>query len=427
MSPGNPLQDRRERPDLAPEDALRIILDGCSPLPTSDCSLAAGVGRVLAAPIISTVALPPFDNAAMDGFALGGTAAPLAAGAEIPLEGRQAAGDGPSCAQGGAWEIMTGARLPDGLDRVVPFERAELLEEPPRIRLLADVTARQNVRGAGSDVRPGETVLEAATVLAPRHLMLLAALGFARMPVIERPRVAILCTGKELIDDSSRTLATGQIRDANGPFLAACIPLAGAEMAYAQTVTDDSEAFCTALQRAQDARAHVVVSTGAVSMGRYDFVPETLERFGACIAFHKIAIRPGKPLLFARLPEGALFFGLPGNPMAAAVGWRFFVEPALRAMLRLPLERPRRLPLHAAFRKEAPLRFHLKSRVRPDAEDRVAVHILSGQESYRIRSIAQADAWTVIAAETDFLPAGAMVDVYGMSHLETSTAWGNAV
>ncbi len=407
---------------LAPDDALRTILDACLPLPASDCPLAASVGRVLAAPVISRVSLPPFDNAAMDGFALGGPTTLFAAGAEIPIEGRQAAGDGPSRAQRGAWEIMTGARLPDGLDRVVPIERTELLDMPPRVRLLAGVAAGENVRSAGSDVHPGETVLDAATVLAPRHLMVLAALGIARIPVVDPPRVAVLCTGRELIDDPAQTLAPGQIRNANGPFLAACIAPAGAELASAQTVTDDPEAFSAALRGAQESGAQIVVSTGAVSMGRYDFVPGTLERIGARIAFHKIAIRPGKPLLFARLRDGALFFGLPGNPMAVAVGWRFFVEPALRAMLGLPRERPRRLPLHATFRKKAPLRFHLKSRVRPDGGGRLAVDILPGQESYRIRSLAQADAWTVVPAEVDCSPAGTLVDVYGMSHLEDSIA-----
>lgn len=411
---------------LAPDDALRTILDACRALPASGCPLAAGIGRVLAEPMVSTAALPPFDNAAMDGFALGGTAAVLAAGAEISIEGRQAAGDGPSRAQSGAWEIMTGARLPDGLDRVVPVEQTERMEEPPRVRLLAGVAVGDNVRRAGSDVHPGETVLDAATVLSPRHLMVLAALGVARIPVVDRPRIAVLCTGRELVDDPGQTLAPGQIRNANGPFVVASIPLAGAELAHAQTVTDDSEAFCAALQRAQESGAHIVVSTGAVSMGRYDFVPGTLERLGAGIVFHKIAIRPGKPLLFALLRDGTLFFGLPGNPMAVAVGWRFFVEPALRAMSGLPRERPWRLPLHAAFRKKAPLRFHLKSRVGRDAEGRLAVDILPGQESYRIGSLARADAWAVIPAETDFSPPGTLVDVYGMSHLENPIAWGNA-
>lgn len=416
---------------LAPDDALHAIREACRPEPSEDCLLAASIGRVLAAPIISAAALPAFDNAAMDGYGLGVGDAVLPAGMAFPVVGRQAAGDGPpgvwSGPQRGAWEIMTGARLPDGVDRVVPVEQTEREEEvpaaPPRIRLLADVHPGQNVRRAGSDVHCGETVIDAGTVLAPRHGMLLAALGTARVAVAMRPRVAVICTGRELVDDPSLALMPGQIRNANGPFLAASIPLAGAGLAHRETVTDDPEAFRASLRRAQEAGAQIVVSTGAVSMGRYDFVPETLVRLGARIAFHKVAIRPGKPLLFARLSDGTPFFGLPGNPMAVAVGWRFFVEAAIRATLGLPPERPWRLPLRVAFRKKAPLRFHLKSRVETDAQGRLAVEVLSGQESYRIGAFAQANAWTVIPADVDVLPAGAMVDVVGLGHLEHSIAW----
>jgi len=314
---------------------------------------------------------------------------------------------------------MTGARLPDGLDRVIPVELTERLDAPPRVRLLAEVEAGQNVRSAGSDVPAGATVLAAGTPLAPQHLMLLAALGIASVAVAERPRVAVLCTGRELVDDPAATLASGQIRNSNGPFLAERLPRAGAEPAHVETVGDEVEAFLAAFARARDAGARVVISTGAVSMGRYDFVPQALERLGAETVFHKVAIRPGKPLLFARLPDGTLFFGLPGNPIAVAVGLRFFVEPALRVMLGLPRETPWRAPLAADYAKKPRLRFHLKARVVLDAQGQLSVRILEGQESYRIRPLAEANAWAVVPVEATELSAGTLVDVYGLGHLES--------
>jgi len=401
---------------LAYEDALRIILAASARLPAQACATAACLGRVLAAPLISKVDLPPFDNSAMDGFALHGDAV-VAAGTELEVEGEQAAGDGIASARHGAWEIMTGARLPDGLDRVIPVEQTERVSSS-RIRLLADVTPAQNIRHAGSDVRHGETVLAAGTTLAPQHLMLLAALGIGEVSVTERPRVAVLCTGRELVDDPAQALAPGQIRNSNGPFLAARLPLAGAEVVRVETVGDDAAAFEAALRRALDAGAKVIISSGAVSMGRYDFVPQALEHIGAETLFHKVAIRPGKPLLCARLPGDALLFGLPGNPIAVAVGLRFFVEPALRVMLGLPQETPRRMPLFNAYSKKPRLRFHLKSRLRIDAEGRLAIEVLGGQESYRIQPLADANAWAVVPAEVDALAAGSLVDVYGPGHLE---------
>ncbi|GAB2561014.1 molybdopterin molybdotransferase MoeA [Dyella jejuensis] len=402
---------------LAYDAALRIVLEHSSALPTQACPLAACLDRVLAAPIVSEAALPPFDNSAMDGFALRGDAT-VPAGTELAIEGEQAAGDGIACARDGAWEIMTGARIPDGLDRVIPVEQVERSATGARIKLLADVGPGQNVRSAGSDVAHGETVLAAGTLLRAQQLALLAALGVAEVPVAARPRVAVVCTGRELVDDPAQALSPGQIRNSNGPFLAARLPLAGADVVHQETVGDDAAAFAAALRRGLDAGANVIVTSGAVSMGRYDFVPQALERRGARTLFHKVAIRPGKPLLFARLPGNVLLFGLPGNPIAVAVGLRFFVEPALRVMLGMPRERPCRVPLLRAYEKKPRLRFFLKSRLHIDAQGRLAVEVLDGQESYRIRPLAHANAWAAIPADVDALPAGAMVDVHGPGHLE---------
>jgi len=411
---------------LDPAEAERLILDACAPLPAQKVFVTAAMGRVLAAPVSAPGALPPFDNSAMDGYALGGGAEALAAGSEWPIEGEQAAGDGATRARRGAWEIMTGARLPNGLDRVIPVEQTERLEAPPRVRLLAGVAVGENVRTAGSDVPAGAPVLATGTVLAPQHLMLLAALGVDRVSVIERPRVAVLCTGRELVDDPTRPLESGQIRNSNGPFLAERVPRAGAELVHIETVGDEVDAFLAALARARAAGARVVVSTGAVSMGRYDFVPQALERLGAEAIFQKVAIRPGKPLLFARLPDGTLFFGLPGNPIAVAVGLRFFVEPALRAMLGLPREVPWRVPLAGDYAKKPRLRFHLKAGVTLDAQGSLVARVLAGQESYRIRPLAEANAWVVVPLDATEVPAGTLVEVRGLGHLESPLIGGSA-
>jgi molybdopterin molybdotransferase len=394
-------------------------------LQAQEVPVSGAMGRVLAASVQAPGPLPPFDNSAMDGYALGGGIHSLVAGSEWPIEGEQAAGDGVTQARRGAWEIMTGARLPDGLDRVIPVEQTERLEAPPRVRLLADVAVGENVRTAGSDVPAGAAVAVAGSVLAPQHLMLLTALGVDRVTVIQRPRVAVLCTGRELVDDPAVALAPGQIRNSNGPFLSARVPRAGAELVHSETVGDEVDAFLAAFARARAAGARVVVSTGAVSMGRYDFVPQALERLGAEAIFHKLAIRPGKPLLFARLPDGTLFFGLPGNPIAVAVGLRFFVEPALRVMLGLPRELPWRLPLAADYAKKPRLRFHLKARVTLDAQGRLAVRVLTGQESYRIGPLAEANAWAVVPVEATDVPAGTFVEVCGLGHLESPAIGGS--
>lgn len=220
---------------LCYEDALRVVIDACTPLPNEQCRLDHGLGRVLAEPISSPADLPPFDNSAMDGFALIGGSEAVTAGAELDVHGEQAAGDGINRGGDGACEIMTGARVPDGFDRVIAVERTETLAtredgRPRRIRLTEAVEAGSNLRRRGSDIARGDAVLEAGLVVEPKHLMLLAALGISTLPVVAKARAAVISTGRELVTDPQQELAPGQIRNSNGPFLAARLRAAGAEV-----------------------------------------------------------------------------------------------------------------------------------------------------------------------------------------------------
>jgi molybdopterin molybdotransferase len=151
-------------------------------------------------------------------------------------------------------------------------------------------------------------------------------------------------------------------------------------------------------------------------MGRYDFIPDTLRARGAQILFHKVAIRPGKPLLFAQLPQGTLYFGLPGNPVSAAVGQRFFVEPVLRRLLGLAPEARLQLPLQADVRVPPGLRFHARARVELDARGQLSVRVLTGQESFRLMSTLRANAWAVLDGEGDTVAAGTPVTIVGWGH-----------
>lgn len=404
-------------------EALAIILARSQRLASRRCPSLQALGQILAQAVVSPADLPPFDNTAMDGFALCAGAAGLPAGSEYAVMGAQAAGDVLVHADGGAWEIMTGARMPLGMDAVVPVEQVEVTRRdgsgrPLNISVGVDVAAGQHVRRSGEDVPRDAEVMAPGDLLQAQHLALLAAMGIAEVAVVRRPRVALICTGHELVDDPAQALQSGQIRNSNGPFLAARVAAAGAEVVYQQTVGDEPAAFVQALQQALQAGAEVVLSTGAVSMGRHDFVTETLRELGAEIHFHKVQIRPGKPLLFASLPDGVLCFGLPGNPVSSAVGLRFFVEPALRRMNGLPLERPLRLPLRERFDKRVPLRCFLKGKVALAGNGQLYATVLAGQESFRLRPLLDANAWVVVGEDADTCDAGSLVDVYGLGHLQ---------
>ena len=210
----------------------------------------------------------------------------------------------------------------------------------------------------------------------------------------------------------------GQIRNSNGPFLLARLSAAGAVVVHYETVSDEPEVFVAALKKALTFAPDIVISTGAVSMGRYDFIPDALLRENAEILFHKVAIRPGKPLLFARLAGGQLYFGLPGNPVSSAVGLRFFVEAALRTLLGLAPERSIKVPIKSTMKKKAGFRFHQKAKLEVGTNGRLRVSVLSGQESFRIRPLLYANAWVVLPEHAEQIAADSLVDVFGLGHQE---------
>jgi len=412
-------------------EALQRMLARAWLMPTETVPVAASAGRVLASDVTSPQCLPPFDNAAMDGFALCCAGRTLAAGTELEVQGWQAAGDPAQEGAQGAWEIMTGAHMPSGLDSVVPVEHVHVVDEaqgrPRRILLLQEVKPGQHVRLQGQDVCTGQTLVSAGTTLALNARTLLYAVGVSQVEVRQRPRVAVISTGRELVDDAARLLASGQIRDSNRPYLVGRLEAAGAQVVWEGIVGDDAAAFDTALESALAAGAQVVASTGAVSQGRYDFIPAALQARGATLVFHKVAIRPGKPLLFAQLSEGALYFGLPGNPVSAAVGQRFFIEPVVRQLLGLAPETQVQLPLQADVRKPPGWRFHARARVELDAGGRVSARVLADQESFRLMSMLQANAWVVLDGDKDIARAGTPVQVLGWGHRDAVRLAGQEV
>ncbi|MCF8826543.1 molybdopterin molybdotransferase MoeA [Xanthomonas campestris] len=403
-------------------EALAIVQQQVAPLASEWVSSTEAEGRILAQHVSSPDALPPFDNSAMDGVALATAGNGARAGSDHVIAGTVAAGDVPATADGAAWEIMTGAALPAGADAVVPIEQLEILaqhaERPSLIRLRADVRAGQHIRRRGEDVAVHDRVIEAGTLLRGAHAMVLAALGCARVPVMRQPRVALIATGRELVTDPEQPLLPGQIRDGTSHYLLSQLRAAGARVVWQAQVGDDALAFDAALAQARQAGADVILSTGAVSRGRYDFVPDALARHNAQCLFHKVAVRPGKPVLLARLPDGVLYVGLPGNPMASAAGLRFFVEPALRGLLGMPHEHGLPVALHAPLPARPVWRQHLRAQLTCSATGMLSVQVLPQQESFRVAPLLQANVWAVVEPQPDGAAPSTVAQVYGLGHLQ---------
>ncbi|WP_426565781.1 gephyrin-like molybdotransferase Glp [Angustibacter sp. McL0619] len=315
------------------EDHLARCLDGVQALDPIDLALLEAQDCVLTEDVVSPLDLPGFDNSAMDGYAV--TVADVSGASattpvELPVVGDIAAGSTrlQQLPSGQTMRIMTGAPVPAGAQAVVPVEDSD--GGVHTVRLTAAAENGQHVRVAGSDVRCGDVVLTAGTLLGPAQLALLAAVGRARVRVHAQPRVVVLSTGSELVDPGVAP-AFGQVVDSNGVMLTAAAIDAGARPYRVGVVRDEAGAFLQTLTD-QLVRADLVVTTGGVSAGAYDTVKEVLRGLGT-VWFGKVAMQPGMPQGFGTVgPDGTPIFTLPGNPASAYVSFEMFVRPAIRKM-----------------------------------------------------------------------------------------------
>jgi molybdenum cofactor synthesis domain-containing protein len=311
------------------EDAQAFVLESCPPLGAVEADREQVLGLVLAAPVVATEVVPPFDNTAVDGYAVRAedvSTVPV----ELRVIGELAAGVAPkvTVGPGEAVRIMTGAPIPDGADAVVMVEDSERIGDDA-VRLTRSVPAGAAVRVAGDDVRIGDELFTAGTTITPAVAAVLASVNAARVQVFRQARVAVLSTGDELIDDGS-PLAIGQIRESNKTMLAALLEDAGCDVVDLGVVRDD-EAELERVLRSAAADVDAIVSSGGVSMGDYDVVKAVLGRI-AEMTWMQIAIKPAKPFAFGRL-DGTPIFGLPGNPVSSLVSFELLARPALRRMM----------------------------------------------------------------------------------------------
>ena len=394
---------------LSYQEALSLIAREAKLQSTHTIDFRQSCGYIAAQDIDSPICIPPFDNSAMDGFALS-SAWTHCATPEHPLTFQVgnclAAGDVTSdYADDMATEIMTGAKMPFHCDAVVPIEQVECITGPNdktiAIRLKRTLAPNENVRLRGEDFTVGQSIIQKGTRLHAGHLAAMAATGVHQISVHHMPRVDVITTGKELSDKYHAPLADGEIYDSNTPYLLSHLQSAGIEVVHVNNIGDSPGLFVETLNGLT--RASIVISSGAVSKGRWDFIPEILKKQGARIIFHGVAIKPGKPILFAVLPDGRYYFGLPGNPVAVAVGLRFFVQPLIRHLLGMPEEKRHCHKLAKSFEKKGVLRHFLKAHLQSDDQGLTRVRILHGQESFKISPLLEMNCWAIVGEETNTL------------------------
>ncbi|HZX39772.1 MAG TPA: gephyrin-like molybdotransferase Glp [Streptomyces sp.] len=421
------------------DDHLEDILGAIRPLDPIELQLPDALGCVLVEDVTAPVALPPFDNSSMDGYAVRTTDVAGASEkfpAVLTVIGDVAAGGGglPTVGPGQAARIMTGAPLPPGAEAVVPVEWTDggtgggaattmrpAGESPEgasgEVRVHRPAEARAHVRASGSDVQAGDLALEAGTVLGPPQIGLLAAIGRGSVRVRPRPRVVVLSTGSELVQPGEE-LGEGQIYDSNSFALCAAARDAGAISYRVGAVTDDAEVLRATIED-QLIRADLLVTTGGVSVGAYDVVKEALASVGDAdvpgsgIDFRKLAMQPGKPQGFGSIgPEHTPLLALPGNPVSSYVSFELFVRPAIRALMGLKdIHRPK---VRAVLKADKPVpspagkRQFLRGTYDPESG---TVSPVGGSGSHLIAALAHADCLIVVPERDTSAEPGAEVEV----------------
>ncbi|MBT2542604.1 molybdopterin molybdotransferase MoeA [Streptomyces sp. ISL-44] len=425
------------------DEHLADILATVRPLEPIELQLLDAQGCVLVEDVTVPVALPPFDNSSMDGYAVR-TADVQGASEEFPavltVIGDVAAGSGelPTVGPGEAARIMTGAPLPPGAEAVVPVEwtdggtgggaasgmtPASAAPEGAggEVRVHRAAEARAHVRARGSDVQAGDLALAAGTVLGPPQIALLAAIGRGTVRVRPRPRVVVLSTGSELVQPGE-ALTSGTIYDSNSFALAAAARDAGAIAYRVGAVADDADTLRSTIED-QLIRADLLVTTGGVSVGAYDVVKEALTSVasgdediaGGGIDFRKLAMQPGKPQGFGTIgPDHTPLLALPGNPVSSYVSFELFVRPAIRALMGLPESEVGRPSVRAVLKADEALgspagrRQFLRGKY--DAESGT-VSPVGGSGSHLIAALAHADSLMVVPEEVTSVEPGSELEV----------------
>ena len=402
----------RRYPMLNVEDVQERILAGIlAKEPETTPILDAG-GRVLAEDITADMSVPPWDNSAMDGFAV--QAADIEkAGLSSPVTLRVIAdlpaGTAPDRAVGSgeAIRIMTGAPVPPGADTIVRFE--DTRSDGDSVEILEAISMGKNVRRAGEDVQQGELVLRAGMLLRPQEIGMLAVAGRQSVEVIQRPTVALLATGDEVVD-AGEPVPPGKIRNINSYTNAAQVRQHGGIPMMLGIVPDDAERIRGTIRRAIADGADILVTSGGVSVGDYDFVKQILAEEGE-VEFWWINMKPGKPMAFGRI-GGIPFFGLPGNPVSAMISFELFVRPAIGKMQGReprPTRSVRARLLDPIPRKDN-RRHYLRVRLAA-VEDGWEASLTGSQGSGILSSLVEADGLAVIPESKSSLEAGTEVEV----------------
>jgi molybdopterin molybdotransferase len=379
------------------------------------------LNRIISSNVYSSINYPTSDNAAFDGYAINSKDTNLIkknSQKKFKIIGLIAAGSKPlkkKIKKFDAIEIMTGGIIPKGFDTIIPIEQINFYPSKNNKKyILIDKKIKKNnhVRFAGSDFKKGEIILKKNTKIQPNHILALKTLGIKKIKVKKKINILFFSTGNEITNKDD--IPNWKVRNSNSHYIKNLNNSFLFNFENGGILKDNHQSiFKSKIKKMLNNKTDIIITSGAVSAGKYDYIPSVVKTFKLSVYFKSVAIRPGKPILFAKIKsKQKAIFGLPGNPMSSAACFRFFVIPYLANILGLSTERPIRGILKNSFIKKKKFTRFAKSKLSTTKDGKIEIEILKGQESFRVKSFVKSNIWALLPSGKSKFKKGDIVDCF---------------
>ena len=405
------------------QSAIKKLIKNNFKIKNEIVQIKKSLNRITAFDIISPVNYPASDNTAFDGYAINSKETNLLSSKKskkFKIIKTIAAGDNPNIKKIPKFstiEVMTGAIIQKPFDTIIPIEQIHFFpnkSSPKYIILKKKININEYIRPAGSDFKKGNKVIKKGQLINPSHILALKTLGIEKILVKKKPNIIFYPTGNELSE--SKKIPNWKIRNSNSIYLYSFIKNLPINFKEKKILRDkDINSFKNEIKKNIRLNSDLVITSGAVSAGKFDFIPNVIKQFKLKSFFKGVAIRPGKPLMFAKFKNNMCFFGLPGNPISSVVCFRFFVLPLLFKSLEINLEKPIIAKLKNNFSKKKNFTKFIKGKITFSKKGEIEFEIFKGQESYKMRSFTKSNAWGVFKDGISNFKKGSNIECYSSS------------
>jgi molybdopterin molybdotransferase len=404
----------------------RILKKATIKIKDEDIKSTNSLNRVVSKNVYSGINYPSGDNAAFDGYAINSNDTKNIKKnlpKKFKIIGLIAAGNKPfkkKIKKYDTVEIMTGGIIPKGFDTIIPIEKIIFYQNKKNILIDGKITKYNHVRFAGSDFKKKEIVVKKNTVIQPNHILAFKTLGIKNITVKKKINILFFSTGNEISNNDN--IPSWKVRNSNSHYIKNLNENFLFNFKDGGILKDNQEnIFKSKISKMLNSRIDIIITSGAVSAGKFDFIPDIVKKFKLSSYFKSVAIRPGKPVLFARIKnKQKVIFGLPGNPMSSAACFRFFVYPYITNVMGISEEKPISAILKNDFIKKKNFTRFAKSKLNTTKNGKIEVEILKGQESFRIKSFVKSNIWVVLPAGKSKFKKGQIVDCFFPNHINQS-------